>query len=193
MLLLDGSKMMMNFQFNLTKSVHAMAYLCARLARVDKAKLMKLLYLADREALLRWGRPISTDRYVSMDRGPVLSRVLDLATDGEDPGTPSIWALSITEPSNYEVELKAEAGDDELSEAEIQVLDKVFAEHGTKSRWDLVKLTHTLPEWIDPHGSAIAITYRDILKAGGKSELEIAAVEDDLDELAETDLLLAGR
>ena len=56
-----------------------------------------------------------------------------------------------------------------------------------------MKLTHTLPEWIDPKGSAIAITYRDILKAGGKSDSEIAAVEDELDELAETDLLLAGR
>lgn len=156
-------------------------------------KLVKLLYLADREALLSWGRPISTDRYVSMDRGPVLSRVLDLATDGGDPGTPSIWASSITEPSNYEVQLKADAGDDELSEAEVQLLEKIFAEHGRKSRWDLVKLTHTLPEWIDPHGSAIAITYRDILKAGGKSDLEIAAVEDELEELADTDLLLAGR
>ena len=156
-------------------------------------KLIKLLYLADREALLRWGRPISTDCYVSMDRGPVLSRVLDLATDGEDPGTPSIWASRITEPSNYEVQLKGEAECDELSDAEVQLLEKIFAEHGRKSRWDLVKLTHTLPEWIDPHGSAIAITYRDILKAGGKSDLEIAAVEDELDELAETDLLLAGR
>ena len=30
-------------------------------------KLLKLLHLVDREALLRWGRPVSTDRYVSMD------------------------------------------------------------------------------------------------------------------------------
>ena len=156
-------------------------------------KLIKLLYLADREALLNWGRPISTDRYVSMDHGPVLSRLLNLATDGEEPSAPSVWALSITEPSNYEVQLKGEAGDDELSDAEVQMLDKIFAEHGRKSRWELVDLTHKLPEWKDPHGSAIAITYRDILKAGGKSDLEIAAVEDELDELAETDALLAAR
>ena len=86
-----------------------------------------------------------------------------------------------------------EAGDDELSDAEIQLLYRIFTEHGHKSRWDLVKLTHTLPEWIDPHGSAIAITYADILKAGGKSDLEVAAVEDELADLAETDLLLTGR
>ena len=96
-------------------------------------------------------------------------------------------------PDNYEVELKAEAGDDELSEAEIQLLGEIFAEHGKKSRWELVNLTHTLPEWIDRRGGAIAITYRDILKAGGKSDLEIAAVEEELAELAETDLLLPTR
>ena len=49
-------------------------------------KLIKLLYLADREALLRWGRPITFDAYVSMDRGPVLSSVLDLINGGTAPG-----------------------------------------------------------------------------------------------------------
>ncbi|MDQ3624138.1 MAG: Panacea domain-containing protein [Verrucomicrobiota bacterium] len=181
-------------RFNERKATQAAAHLLRlRGGPMSYLKLIKLLYLADREALLRWGRPISTDRYVSMDRGPVLSRVLDLTTNGEDPGTPSIWVSSITEPRNYEVELKGDAGDDELSEAEIQLLDQVFAQHGKMSRWDLVKLTHALPEWIDPRGSAIEITYRDILKAGGKSDLEIAAVEEELAELAETDLLLAAR
>src|SRR5207302_7637320 len=179
--------------FNQRKATQAAAYfLRMRGGRMSYLKLIKLLYLADREPLLRWGRPISTDCYVAMDRGPVLSRVLDLATDGEDPGTPSIWAASITEPRNYEVALKGDAGDDELSEAEIQLLDEVFAKHGKMSRWELVKLTHTLPEWVDPRGGAVAITYRDILKAGGKSDLEIAAVEEELAELAETDLLLGA-
>lgn len=185
--------MSVRLSFNERKATQAAARLLRlRGGRMSCMKLVKLLYLADREALLGWGRPITTDRYVSMDHGPVLSRVLNLATDGDEPDLPSLWSLSITAPGNYEVELKAEAGDNELSKAETGLLDKVFAEHGRKSRWDLVKLTHTLPEWIDPHGSAIAITYRDILKAGGKSDLEIATVEDELGELAETDLLFAG-
>ena len=94
--------------------------------------------------------------------------------------------------SNYEVQLKGGTELDELSDAEVALLESVFAEHGRKSRWELVDFTHTLPEWKDPHGSAIAISYRDILKAGGKSDLEIAAVEDEIEELAETDLVLAG-
>lgn len=156
-------------------------------------KLIKLLYLADREALLRWGRPITTDRYVSMDRGPVLSHVLNLATDGDDPGAPSIWASHISEPSGYEVALTADPGGDELSAAETALLDEIFREHGRKSRWELVKLTHTLPEWKDPEGSAIPITYADILRGGRKSESEIAAIVEELEGVELADNLLGAR
>ena len=89
--------------------------------------------------------------------------------------------------------LKADPGSDGLSEAEIALLDEIFKIHGRKSRWDLVGLIHKLPEWVDPEGSAIPISYRDILKAGGKSDLEIAAIESELSELVEADLLLASR
>lgn len=180
-------------RFNERKATQAAAYLLRlRGGRMSYMKLIKLLYLADREALLRWGRPITTDRYVSMDRGPVLSHVLALTTEQDDPEAPSVWCATIGEPKNFEVQLKGEADSDEMSDAETQLLEQIFAEHGALGRWELVKLCHDLPEWKDPHGSAIPISYRDILKAGGKSELEIAAVEDELDQLADADLLLAA-
>jgi uncharacterized phage-associated protein len=181
-------------RFNEKKATQAAARLLElRGGRMSYLKLIKLLYLADREALLRWGRPITTDRYFAMDRGPVLSRVLDLATDGEDPGSPCIWANHITGPSNFEVELKSPAGRDELSDAEAALLEEVFQEHGRKSRWELVELTHKLPEWKDPQGCAVPITYRDILKAGRKTELEIAAVEDELEGVALAETLFDAR
>jgi hypothetical protein len=119
-----------------------------------------------------------------MDRGPVLSRVLDLATEEDLPGQKSIWSHHITEPEHYSVGLRSDPGEDELSTAELQLLDEIFRQHGNKSRWDLVDLTHKLPEWKNPQGSAIPIQYRDILKAGGKTDLEIAAVEDELEGVA---------
>jgi hypothetical protein len=144
-------------------------------------------------ALVRWGRPITTDRYFSMDRGPVLSHVLDLATDGDVPGADFIWGAIISEPSNYEVSLKGDPSDDELSEAELGVLDEVFDEFGRMSRWELIDLTKSLPEWKDPNGSAIPISYRDILAAQGISEDEIAAIEDEICDLAKIDAVLGVR
>ncbi len=153
-------------------------------------KLIKLMYLADREALLRWGRPISTDCYVSMDKGPVLSRVLDLATESCQPSQCSFWSEQISEPSHYEVELKGTVLDEELSEAEVDLLKEIFEKYGHWSRWQLVDYTHKLAEWKNPRGSAIPITYREILTAGGKSDPEITEIEEELDSLSYANALL---
>ena len=180
--------------FNERKATQAAAYLLKmRGGRMHYMKLIKLLYFADRTALARYGRPITTDRYVSMDRGPVLSHVLDLATDGDAPGQEPIWGKAISEPTNYQVSLREDPGDDELSEAEIWVLAEVFKSYGYMNRWQLVELAHKLPEWRDPEGSAIPISYRDILKAEGIAEDEIAAIEEEICGVAETQTLLGAR
>ncbi len=76
----------MRLRFNERKATQAAAHLLKlRGGEMSFMKLINLLYLADRSALLQWVRPITTDSYVSMDRGPVLSRVLDLATVEELP------------------------------------------------------------------------------------------------------------
>ena len=183
----------MRARFNERKATQAAARLLKlRGGEMSYMKLIKLLYLADRSALLQWGRPITTDSYVSLDRGPVLSRVLDLATDEELPGHTSVWAGHITEPAHYSVRLQRDPGEDELSEAELQLLDQVFQQHGRKSRWELVDLLHKLPEWKNPQGGAIPIQYRDILKVAGKTEIEIAAVEDELEGVALAENLLGA-
>lgn len=156
-------------------------------------KLIKLLYLADREALLRWGRPVSTDRFVSMDRGPVLSRVLDLITGDVPPGPRGVWNEYVSAPFDFEVRLVvAEPQSDELSVAEEKLIREIFEKYGKMSRWSLVDLTHSLPEWEDPQGSAIPIEVRDILRAGGKTELEITAIEAELESVAAAETLEAA-
>ena len=57
----------MTLGFNEAKAREAAARLVElRSGKMSCMQLIKLLYLADREALLRWGRPITTDRYVSV-------------------------------------------------------------------------------------------------------------------------------
>ena len=176
--------------FNERKATQAAAYLVRlRGGPMSYMKLIKLLYLADRASLLRWGRSITTDKFFSLDRGPVVSRIKDLATEGDTPGSPQVWMEHISPPSNYEVDVRQDPGRDEISDAELAILDDVFREHGRKSRWEIVEFTHTLPEWTDPKGGAIPIEVRDILRLSGKTELEIKAVESDLAELAFADFV----
>ena len=181
-------------RFNERKATQAAAYLLKRRGgRMSYLKLIKLLYFCDRAALARWGRPITTDRYFSMARGPVLSHVLDLVNDGDAPGEEVVWGAAVSAPENYEVQLKADPGDDELSEAEVSVLEEVFRQYGHKSRWELVDLAHELPEWKDPEGGAIPISYRDILAAQGISEEEIGAIEEEICGIAATEELVGAR
>jgi uncharacterized phage-associated protein len=154
-------------------------------------KLIKLLYIVDREALIRWGRPVTTDRYASMDQGPVVSHIYNLITGEMPPGIRTYWQECISPRPNHEVELVNDPGDDELSKAEEDLIDEVFAEHGQKSRWVLVNYTHDLPEWQDPNGSSIPISHRDILRAAHKTDAEIEAVESELESLAAVEALVA--
>jgi uncharacterized phage-associated protein len=179
--------------FNERKATQAAAYLLRRHGgRMAYIKLIKLLYLADREALLRWGRPITTDRHVSMPKGPVVSQICNLITDEPEPGTDSFWHAHIATVPGYLVEITGDPSNDELSRAEEAMLDEISAQHGAKDRWQLVRETHDLPEWVDPCGSSFPIEYRDILAAGNKTEAEIAEIESQLENLALIDRLASA-
>ncbi len=147
--------------------------------RMAYIKLMKLLYLADREYLISYGNSMTGDKAVSMDNGPVLSKTYDLLKSGSPKDT-SPWAQWIEGESNFEVSVKKpvhsldfEDTFDELSKADIKILDKIFAEFGHCKRFELCELTHKIcPEWQDPHGSSIPINPKSIFMAGGKSKDE---------------------
>src|SRR5258708_7325249 len=76
--------------------------------QINKMKLIKLMYLIDREALVRWGEPITGDRMLSIPYGPVLSNTLDLLNFGDSAlsdipgGSDAVWDPYITE-ENYTV------------------------------------------------------------------------------------------
>ena len=58
-------------------------------------------------------------------------------------------------------------------------------------RWKLRDFTHTLPEWEDPKGSSVPIRPEDILRAGSKSEEEIARLHESAEALFLIDSLQA--
>jgi len=154
--------------------------------RLNVLSLIKLLYFIDREALLRWGRPITFDSYYSMPHGPVVSFTLNLIDMPRDPVSPSYWHRYISERKDHEVQLLKDVPNDQLSEAEELLIDEVFQKYQGYTQWELRDLSHKLPEWRDPHGSSVPITVRDILEAEGISEVDIREVEEFLD--AEADI-----
>lgn len=161
--------------------------------RMSYMKLIKLLYIVDRRALADWGRPVSTDHYVSMKHGPVLSRVLDLINEGRDPKkSSSPWHDLISAPQGYEVALVAtDPPNDELSAAEEGLIDEVQRQHRQRNEWQMVEFVHQFTEWQDPGSTSNPIDYRDILKAVGKTSEEAGQIEDELSAGFQLDHLLA--
>jgi uncharacterized phage-associated protein len=137
-------------------------------------KLMKLMYLADRRSIQLHGHPITFDRMVSMDHGPVLSTTLNLANGSIETG-PDGWDAWISDRSGHNIALNHQFTRDDLddlSNADLAVLDDVWETVGHLNKWQIRDYTHqNCPEWRDPHGSSIAISMEDILTAVGQSEM----------------------
>lgn len=166
-------------RFDEEKVTEAAALLLAlRGGQMHYIKLLKLLYIADREAFGEWGIPVSNDNYVSMDNGPVLSQTYNLVKDGG-----RVWSEYISAPfGDYEIKLTGDPPKGKkLSRAEENILRRVFEEHGNKNRWDLVDHVHKFPEWRNPHGSSITIQVEEILQALNESPESIRAIVSELE------------
>ena len=149
-------------------------------------KLMKLLYLSERESLRLYGTPMSGDRLVSMDHGPVLSSTLDLAKNTAIDADENGWDCLIRRKARYVLELvEGAAGSDdfdELSEADQEILTSVWQEFGHLSRWAVRDYTHTLDEWVDPNGTSLPIKYKDVFLACGYDERKAMELSDQIND-----------
>lgn len=69
---------MKRFVFNHKKALAATLYVASKLTVANFHKVLKIIYFADLKHLNRYGRPITGDRYIAMENGPVASWILDL-------------------------------------------------------------------------------------------------------------------
>lgn len=148
--------------------------------RMAYIKLLKLLYLTDREAMAKWGESISGDCFVSMPHGPVLSQTYDLIR-GVGSSVEGGWDYWIKDEDNYEVALRQTNINrecfDELSDAELELLDEVFSKFGHMKRFEISQYTHDhCGEWEDPHGSSFPISPEAVFRAVETDENIIQAL-----------------
>ena len=169
------------FRFDFGKAIQAVGVLLGyeRARRMNYMRLLKLLYLADREYLLKTGRTITGDHAVAMKRGPVLRQVYDLIR-GLSSRAGDWGRLVRTE--RYEVELVADPGRGELSKGEIQKLLDVSERYRDLDEWSLSDETHQLAEWKKNYlgeGKGGDILWEDVFVAAGKEEMIEGAKRDE--------------
>jgi len=153
-------------------------FIAASGGTIDHIKLVKLMYLLERRALVEWGHPVLNDVYFSLKNGPIPSGVCDLINS-----TDTFWSKSISkEPKNLLRLIKA-VGDDELSAPEKRLIDELSETHRNASGPDMIRYTHGLKEWENPEKAGkgrLPIAIASILEAAKKSPEAAKAVEDEI-------------
>ncbi len=170
------------FVFNVSKAIQAIGVLLhtSSTSHMNYMRLLKLLYIADRESLRDTGRPITGDRVMAMERGPLPSTVYSLIK-GQHMEAPR-WN-KFFHRQRYEIGLTGEPGVGELSRYEIEKLEEIAQRYEDKDEWEMVQLTHEFPEWKknDPGQSARPIPVEDILEAVGRSQDIQLIIQDEKD------------
>lgn len=153
---------------NVRKAAQVAAFFISRSAFPQgRMKLIKLMYLADREALSEYGFPITDDEPYSLAKGPILSHSLNLL---RGISTDAQWSEWVTARDGYTLARDVRSVDDfdELSEAEIDVLNRTWNKFGTWTGEKLSTYTHDhCREWENPKGSSSKISHSSIFNAIG--------------------------
>lgn len=159
------------FELNQRKAIQAVAYLMGQEGIDADAylKLVKLLYVAERECLIETGCPLTGDRTCAMPHGPSLSVIADAIGEQQ---VADDWSDYFAPAGNHRLALKRDPGVGALSRYEMAKLADVALRFRDKNRWQTRDETHDLPEWVknDPGKSSKMILVRDILEAGNASE-----------------------
>lgn len=166
------------FPLDRQKTLEAMALLLGQSSskRMKYLKLLKLLYIADRETLQDKGHPITGGPTSAMPHGPVNSYVCDFVRRRFDV---PVWTRYIV-PEGYWLVLIESPGVENLSKYEIRKLTEVFARYKLLNQFQLRDITHKFPEWIknNPGNSSRPIPLRDILEGVGKAESVLGVEEE---------------
>jgi uncharacterized phage-associated protein len=182
----------LEFSFNVTKFVQALVFFSKNgVSDLTKLKAAKLFYFADKEHLLKYGRPIIGDAYFALNLGPVPSHADDFFDEAQaahqaGPSTPDqeefLQYLDVVADYWPRYVANGEENFRVFSRSDLEVLADVAKKYG-KLHWKrLVQLSHEEPAYKladkdrSPNGRA-PMPYETFFEGAGSEMLELAEVE----------------
>ena len=168
---------------DIKKVVQIVGYILSKYeGRLNYTKLIKILYLADREAMKVSGYPITGDSYVSMPQGVVLSGILNLIKDDYiNRDFQNLWDARFMTDGFDLVMLCSSIPTGLLTDFEIQTLDSVDNRFHNQRFGKLIDYIHNpgnCPEW-EPTESSIPLPKKKIYAVLGYTEEQIEALEEE--------------
>jgi uncharacterized phage-associated protein len=170
--------------FNPEKSLHAILYIANKLPpdKRDFHKIFKVLYFADREHLAEYGRTITGDTYVKMERGPVPFNIYDIfkaIKKGKAvPNDVANFTLCFAVVDRHYILPLQPANLDYVSKSDLRKIDCSLLTYGDMSYDDLTNASHGTAWTNAKDGSPISVV--DILKEAGQEDDYIAYISEHL-------------
>lgn len=157
------STMSIKFRFNSEKAIEAITYIASNAPVKDIYHICKILYLADKAHIEKYGRSICGDTYYAMPYGPVPGGVYDLLKDVRDnrknnnyDHAAASFAVEST-LSQKQVKPLRNCDFEVFSDSDLECLNASIAENGRKSFERLKRETHDkVWESADPNGEISA-------------------------------------
>ncbi len=168
--------MAVRFTFDAEKATETIVYLASLgIPALSKYKLCKLIVLADKHHLVRFGRTITGDRICAMDHGPVPSSILATLTAVINGDVTTAHGKTLASKVNidrsYQYPRFAANSVFEphsLSQTDIDSLNEVDQAHGRKTFDELKGLTHEMiaykKAWENRTSQAPTIAFEDFFE-----------------------------
>lgn len=168
----------MNFKFDEEKAVAATLYVAHQLMSnkrmPDMYKILKIFYFADKKHIAKYGRPILGDYYVAMIHGPVPSNLYNMLKDARSGFNEN--HAKLFKFSEWNVKPLVDPDMDEIAESELKCINESFEENKALSFSALKRKSHDSA--YDTSNKNSEISYRDIAKVAGASDVMIAYMKE---------------
>lgn len=143
---------MIRFRVNWNKCIEAVDLLARHQDEITQYYVGKVCYFADKEHLLDYGRPITGDRYIAMEHGPVPSAVYDLLKGNSGLPDEVMKAFSKrirlrSKQNMIQVSSRRKNHFENLSETDQEYLLAALKLYGNMSFAELRELTHKETAW----------------------------------------------
>jgi len=166
---------------DIRKITQAIAYLASKLGNsVERYKIVKLLYIADRYSFRKNLYTVSRDDYFIMSNGPVGSLIADVTKQSDIELTPK-ELIYVENTIKLDCKNKLSSKVDlykDLTSSNIEALDFAKENFGHLTKDELITLTHKMPEWttheykLTPSVRRIKISDHDFMEEPENSSID---------------------
>lgn len=136
------------------KIANTLIYISKKLGGVYLTKALKLLYILDETSIKETGVPFSWMEYKAWKMGPVpkelYTELRDILPQEKEPTYLSEFVkvekrpnpISSESPDSFFITAKQNFSEEEFSEYDIELMDRILEEYGHLAGWEIIEMLH---------------------------------------------------